>query len=334
VHPSRSEVSVSTLHPDSLDLDIYREMYRNSSPNLAGIDPRLNTTRIAQRLKIGRARVAARVKAWNDSGFLLRYDVWLNPAIFGWRGAWLGVQVENYRNKPTVLSRLALVEGAVFGIEFLGEWVSLALLAPDSATLKRSVELIQGLAGVRAIEPPIVWELPRPKRQLTPLDIRIVHALREQPTATLSATAQRVGISTRTMTRRYSELIDSWAVWFVPVFDFRAISTPAVSVVITMAPGIAPEPVVRRVRTRFPLTIDFLAGDAGADAQTGRRFFLVMPPSAAHLEELERFVAAMAGVVSVETNVMVRMHSFPVWFDRQLETLGRGRTRGAARDPG
>src|SRR5271170_4115446 len=82
--PSALGVTATPLRPESLDLDIFRELYRGGAANLAGFDPRLNATRIAQHLRVGRARVAGRLNAWNDSGFLARYDVWLNLALFGW----------------------------------------------------------------------------------------------------------------------------------------------------------------------------------------------------------------------------------------------------------
>jgi len=310
-------VTAPPLNPEPLDLDILREMYRDSPANLAAIDPRLNATRIAKRLRVGRARVAARLKAWNKSGFLVRYDVWLNPALIGWQGAWVSIRVDHPHAKPTLLGHLAMIEGAVSGLELIGEWVSLGLVAPDAASLERRIGLVRGLAGVRSIEDPVLWDLPKPKRALSALDIRIVRALREHPTATLSDTARRVGISTRTMTRRYSALIDDSAVWFVPILDFRAISYPVVSVGVTLRPEAGRETVARQIRTRYPLTLDIGASVAGSPAH----IFFVVPPSAAHLEELERFVGAIKGVINVEAQVMVRIHCFSSWFDRHLETL-------------
>jgi DNA-binding Lrp family transcriptional regulator len=318
---SLPDVRETALTPGSLDLDIFREMYRDGAANLMGIDPRLNATRIAHKLKVGRARVAGRLKSWSDSGFLCRYDVWLNPSLFGYQGAWLNIRVDHPRTKPALFARLGLMDGAVSALEFLGDWLTLGIVAPDSSALERVVELIRGLAGVEDVEPPLLWRIPPPKRQLTPLDIRIVRALRERPTATLSATAQRVGISTRTMTRRYSELIEGWAVWFAPVLDFRALSSPVVSVGVSLRPEAGRERVARRVRTRYPLTLEFGNVDVGPDIGAENQIFLVMPPSPAHLEELEQFVGSISGVVSVETNVMVRIHSFPSWFDRHLASL-------------
>jgi DNA-binding Lrp family transcriptional regulator len=317
----RPDVTRTPLQPEVLDLDILREMYRGGAVRLAGVDPRLNATSIAHRLRVGRARVAARLKAWDESGFLQRYDVWLNPSLFGWQGAWLSVQVDHPRVKPGLFPRLALIDGAISGTEFLGEWVSIGLVVPDAAALDRRISLIRGLAGVRAVEPPALWQASEPKRPLTPLDIRIVRALRENPTATLGETAQRVRTSTRTMTRRYSDLVENGAVWFVPVFDFRAISFPVISLSVTVRAGTGGRSLARRIRARYPLTLDFQGGDVAPAFDADELVFFVLPPSAAHLEEVERFVTSIEGVAAVEANVMVRMHSFPAWFDRHLETL-------------
>ncbi|MGA7861231.1 MAG: Lrp/AsnC family transcriptional regulator, partial [Thermoplasmata archaeon] len=69
------------LQPETIDIDILREMYREGAIDLAGVDPRLNATRIARQLGVRRARVSARLKAWRDSGLLRRYDVRVNPAL-------------------------------------------------------------------------------------------------------------------------------------------------------------------------------------------------------------------------------------------------------------
>lgn len=290
--------------------------------NIAGIDPRLNATRIAHHLHVGRARVAGRLKAWKRSGLLRQYDVWLNPALIGWQGAAVNIRVEHPRAKSTLFSRLEMVDGAVMAMEFLGEWVTLALVAPDWAALERRVALVRGLAGVKEVEPPIPWPVLEPRRQLTPLDIRIVRALRDRPAATLSDAARRVGISTRTMTRRYSTLIDDWAVWFVPIFDFRAISYPLVSLQAVVRSEVDNETVIRQISKRFPLTLAFRDPIAGAGIPSQLNVF-VMPPSAAHLEDLEQYVSSIKGVVGIEMNIMIRLHSFRAWFDSHLDALAQ-----------
>ncbi len=308
------------MDPDALDLAILREMYREGAVNLAGIDPRLNATQVARRLKVGRARVAARLKAWRDTGFLQRYDVWLNPALLGWLGAWVSLRVDHPRVKAELFRRLSLVDGVVSGMEFLGDWVSVALVAPDLSTLARRADLLRGLTGVREVEEPVAWRPRPPKRALTALDIRIIHALRERPTANLSEIARRVGISTRTMTRKYADLINDWAVWFVPVFDFTAIDRPVVSLNVIVESGTSHESVARRLRERFPLVLDF-STVGGASLSSEQQIFFVILRSAASLEDLTHYVETIDGVRGVEPAVMVRMYAFREWFDRHLETL-------------
>jgi DNA-binding Lrp family transcriptional regulator len=307
--------------PDALDLAILREMYRDGAVNLAGIDPRLNATQVAHRLRIGRARVAARLKWWRDSGFLQRYDVWLNPALLGWHGAWVAVRVDHPRVKADLFRRIALVDGVVSAFDFLGEWVSVALVASDSISLERRVNLLRGLSGVREVEPPVLWRAPAPRRRLTPLDIRVIRALRERPTATLSETAHRVGISTRTMTRKYSELVNDWAVWFVPVFDFTALAHPVISLNLVVRPGTPHESVARSLRRRYPLVLDFSTLGVAPEVPPENLVFFVVLQSAALIEDLSHFVETIEGVEMVEPFVMVRTHAFREWFDRHLETM-------------
>ena len=311
--------------PGELDIAMLREMYRNGAVNLAGIDPRLNLTRVAHSLRIGRARVAARMKWWRDSGFLQKYSVWLNPSLLGWQGGWVSVRVDHHRSKGPFFRRLALVDGVVSAMDFLGEWVSVALVAPDRAALERRVGLLRNLVGVTAVEDLMPWHVPEPHRALTPLELRVVRALREKPTATLHDIARRVGVSTRTMTRKYAELVEEWAIWFVPIFDFTAISQPVVSLNVHVAPGVGREDVARKLRSRFPLTLDFATANIGPEISPQDLVFFVTLPSIASLEELEQLASSAEGVEHVESFVMIRIHDYPEWFDRHLESLATPR---------
>lgn len=314
-------MSATPFLPGELDIAMLREMYRNGAVNLAGIDPRLNVTRVAQSLKIGRARVAARMRWWKESGFLQKYAVWLNPSLLGWHGAWVSLRVDHHRSKEDLFRRLGLVDGVISAMDFLGDWVSVAVVAPDPASLQRRVGLLRHLVGVMEVETPTPWHIPEPKRALTPLEIRVVRALREKPTATLHDIARRVGVSTRTMTRRYSELVEEWAIWFVPIFDFTALSVSVVSLNIHVAPGTTRESVSRRLRSRFPLTLDFTTTGVGPDISPQDLVFFVTLPSVASLEELERIASSVEGVERVESYIMIRILEYPDWFDSHLETL-------------
>ena len=302
-------------HSD-IDIDILREMYHSRAVTIAGVDPRLNASQVARRLGVSRARVGARLQEWTRYGLLQRFDVWPNPALFDRVGFSVDVRVADRFQKDTLFERIRLIEGAVGSIDFVGDWISVQFVVTNAADIGRTVALIRGLAGVAEVGIPLDWSRVEPTRELTPLDLRIVRVLRRYPTASLSAVARHVGVSTRTITTRYSRLVDDLAVWFVPVLDFRALTEPVVSLNVQLGPSVEREAIARAVRQTFPKTLEFRRAPFGSVLPESYAVFFVLCPSAARLEELEGFVRHVPGVKDVEMLVMIRIVSFPETFDR------------------
>ncbi len=301
--------------PD-IDMDILREMYHARAVTIAGIDPRLNASQVARRLGVSRARVGARLREWTRYGLLQRFDVWPNPSLFGRVGFSVDVRLADRFQKEALFERVRLIDGAVGAIDFVGDWVSVQFVVPNSADVGRTVALVRGLAGVVEVGVPLDWGVVEPARELTSLDLRIVRVLRQYPTEPLSAIARHVGVSTRTITTRYSRLVEDLAVWFVPVLDFRALTEPVVSLNVQLAPSVERETVARAIRQAFPKTLEFRRVPFGPALPATFAVFFVLCPSAARLEELEGFVRHLTGVGDVEMLVMKRIVSFPETFDR------------------
>lgn len=308
--------------PTDIDLDIFRTLYRTGGVSIAGVDPRLNASRIAERLGVSRARVAARLADWSRYGLLQRYDVWPNPAYFGRLGATLDVRLTDRFAKSELFERVALIEGAVGGIEFAGEWSTIQFLGRDEADLARTVALVRGLAGIAEVGPLIPWvRLPIP-RPLSPLDLRIVRVLRRYPKEPLAVIARHVGVSTRTITTRYGQLLDALAVWFVPILDFRALGPPVVSLNVQLDRGVDRAAVARAVRKEYPQSLELGQPGFGPEMPAEVAVFFVLCPSAARVEELEGFVRRVPGVLGVEGLTLVQVRSFPGTFDRLLHDAG------------
>jgi DNA-binding Lrp family transcriptional regulator len=300
------------------DIDMLRVMYAAPGISISGIDPRLNASRIAQRMGISRARVAARLRAWEESGFLSRYDVWPNPHLFGLTGATFNIRVRDRLAKEPVLARLALVPGAVGGIEFLGDWIAATFVMPLDADPHRSAALLRGLADVEEVEESIPWAPPTSVRTLSPLERRIVRVLRKYPTDSLASVARHVGVSTRTITTRYGRLLDERAVWFVPVFDFRALAEPILNLNLVFRSAADRELFERALRGAYPQSIGFQRSRFGPALPETVGSFFAVAPSAARTEEVEAWVRTNPGIVTQETLTMKRVFSFPETFDRLL----------------
>jgi len=303
---------------DPLDIDILREMYRTRTVTVAGIDPRLNVSLIARRLRTSRTRIARRLKRWSDTGFVRRYDVWPNPALLHLTGWSVNLRVADRLEKPDILRRLGMVDGVVSAVEFLGEWVSVQFVAPDEDSGRRRVEIFRHIKGVAEVEALYAWHPLEPKAPLTSLDLRILRALRKRPRGTLTEIARAVGISTRTMTTRYERLVENWSVWFVPVFDFTQLPLPLVNLNVWFETGVSSEEMVRAVVKQFPWSLEFGWGEFGPPESVDFKTLFVTVPSVGAIEDLERLVRSVPGTKDVELVVMLRTHSFPGWFDEML----------------
>jgi len=309
-----------------------REMYRTGEVTIAGVDPRLNVSRIAERLGCSRAKITGRLEEWRSSGFLARYDVWPNPALFGLGGSTVDLRLVDPMRKASVIEHLALLDGAVGCVEFLGPWISYQFLHPDPATRERRLKLLRRLDGVAEVGAPLPWSPIPPKRRLTALDLRIVRALRSGPTASIREIARAVGVSSRTITTRYGALVADWSVWFLPIFDFTRLPGPVVSLLVTVDGPERREELRRRLQRAYPESLQFGWAGFGPVEDLGYAVFFVYLPSAAAVEDLQRTVAGWEGVTGVEANVLVRIHAFGDGFDELLRTAvpassGRGDAR-------
>ncbi len=301
-----------------LDLEMLRVMYASEGVSILGIDPRLNANRVARHLGISRARVASRLRAWAEYGFLARYDVWPNPALFGLTGATFDVRVADRLAKEEVLSRIGLVPGAVGGMDFLGEWLAATFVLPRDGDSRRTSALLRSLAGVAEVGEAIPWARPTSERALTPLEHRIVRVLRRYPTGSLASVARHVGVSTRTITSRYGRLLDERAVWFVPILDFRALAEPVLNLNLGFRAPADREAFARALRRAYPQSLEFRRAQFGPELPETLGSFFVVVRSAARIEELEHWIRSNPTVVSQETLTMKRLYSFPETIDRLL----------------
>lgn len=320
-----------------LDLEILRVMYTGTGVSISGIDPRLNASRVAQQLGVSRARVAARLRAWTEYGFLRRYDVWPNPYLFELTGATFDVRVADRLAKEEALARIGLVPGAVGGIDFLGDWLAATFVLPREGDPRRVAALLRGLAGIAEVGEAVPWAPPSSDRTLSPLEHRIVRVLRQFPTASLSSIARHVGVSTRTITARYARLLDEHAVWFVPELDFRALTEPVLAVNLRFDSVNHRDSFDRAIARAYPHSLAFRRTQFGPVLPETLASYFVVVSSAARVEHLESWIRSNPGVAERELLTMRRTFSFPETFDRLLtpeRTALPGRRPGSARRAG
>ena len=180
---------------------------------------RLNPWVIGRKIGVGGATVKARLRRLRESGFIGHFQVYPNFRILGIQGAAYVFDVGDVRRKHDVIEHCALVDGVTEIHEFLGTRVCIDLTFSGPRDEQRRLGLLQRLTGCP--NPLKFYEraMPPVDVTLTRADWRIIQALRYRALRPLSEVADTLGLSTKTVRRRYDRMARHNALIIVPAVN-------------------------------------------------------------------------------------------------------------------
>ena len=201
--------------PDDLDIRIVKEL---ASPSSFQWDVHISYAHVAAGLHVDEETVRHRLQHMNDVRFLRGWQLILNPALLGREAAIVELRVGDAESKPDVISRLKLLEGVMLIDDFYGKELAVLTLYENPSTLERQVRLFASLCGGPI---PVSWKLVFPPCDLIPTrtDWGIMQALRRDGRGRLSDVARALRLSTRTVKRRMTGLVDGNAFYLDPILD-------------------------------------------------------------------------------------------------------------------
>lgn len=202
--------------PDDLDIRIIKAL---ASPSSFQWDVRVSYAQVAAGLHVDEETVRHRLKHMNDVRFLRGWQLMLNPALLGREAAIVELRVGDSESKPEVIARLKLLEGVMLIDDLYGKELAVLTLYENPSTLERQVRLFASLCG--GPTPPVPWKLGFPPCKLIPTatDWRIMQALRREGRGRLSDVARSLRLSTKTVKRRMTRLVDGNAFYLDPILD-------------------------------------------------------------------------------------------------------------------
>lgn len=311
---------------DALDAAILREVSRDRVVVWGSQDPRLSAERIARAVCADPTTVRDRLRAWQACGFLLGFTVLPNTSLFGAGLASGAIRVPDLRDKARVIGALRDVPDVVGVMDHVGEWVGLGYVDASAAQLHKALTTLAAIPGVAEVTPAFRVPTPSAEVDLTPLDWRIVKALRAHPRDGLSVAADAVGVSTRTFARRYARLVEGKALWSIGMFDFGcyqgALIVQLIAHVATEAEARAG---VNALRGAFPRWVAWhVIPPPLSNAPTCIADLYFHVESAGEAERLQQAARGLPGVVEVELYHPLRFEMFGAWGDaRVAEALAR-----------
>lgn len=307
---------------DGLDAAILRELFRERVLLWGGHDPRLGTRDVAKRLGVDRTTVWSRMRAWKDDGFLVRQEVIPNPFLFGAGIAAGDVRVDDPRRKARAIEDLQLVDGVLSCLDLVGPYVLVIYALESERALDRCTRLVGRLPSIDAVETCVAFEPPKSEMHLAARDWRILQALRQSPERPLTTLAKDLGISRRTLTRRYGELLDSNALWYFPVFDFSRYAGGVMArfMVLLQSSEELPEFVNACQRDLPQMVWRMTSQDVAPSARDEQAWADVFChlASVAEVETIQSWLLDLPHVQHAEAYFPKRWHVVSSWFDERI----------------
>jgi len=302
---------------DSLDLRIVREMgfrpYGSRPQNPEAFKP----SYLAKRTGVEPETVKARLARMEASGFIRFYQVYPNFRHFGLQGSAYLFRVPDDDRKAEAIQKVEPIDGLVEIHNFLGPemCVDLSHRGPDD--LSRKLRLLAEFTGDAAPTRFYERQMPSVGRALTPLDWRILKALRYKGRRPLAEVADEVGVSPRTVRRRYDRMAAEGSFFIVPAIDpGKAPGILLYELLFYLSPDATesvPGQVLRMLDERYVYHY------VPSSKALGNFDVLLYAESAGEIEEVRQKVRSLSGVAKVTALVFRAWREYTEWIDAAIE---------------
>jgi DNA-binding Lrp family transcriptional regulator len=306
---------------DAVDVGIIRAMgvrpYERTPKPLDALQP----ARIARVIGSSVNTVKDRIARMTELGVIAGYQAVPNLRHLDLQGEAYHLRFTSDAAKDKAMPKLLAVPGLLELHDFLGQGVCADFAFKDEADLRRTLAALS--AGSQDGAPRHFYnrEMPKVTRTLTPLDWRIVQALRAHPRATPADLAPAVGVSTRTVKRHLSRMAAEGSLFLVPMLDpSKADGLFLFELLVYLREGTGPRPMAA---LRAAFHAEHVYAYVPASAELGNFDLLLFARTSADVEALRRRAEQVDGVVRAEAWLFRAFLGFPAWLDAAIGQAAR-----------
>ena len=271
---------------------------------------------VARKLGVDEETVRNRLRRMKESGHLLGWCLFPNPALLGRTAVSLLLEFEGPSSKEDAILRLKRVEGVTSIASNYGNSIEVMVFDDGEGASSREVEKVGVLAKVQRVPS---MRLPRTSYRMAPTDWRIVELMLRNAERKVSEVAAQLKISSRSVKRRLNGMMDSWAVFVVPIVDQRKSSGVSYRLIMETKDGRRSE-----VDGLLSSKIENLRFKA-ADSENG----LIFGFSGRNVEEgnkVIRWVKQVQGVKSARITIVEEVFHVLDWLEREIGKRGMSST--------
>ena len=204
---------------DELDFRIFKSLEFRPYGEAAGDLSRLNPWVIARKVGADGNTVKDRLNKMKKAGFIRYFQIYPNFRLLDLHGAAYMFDLHDVLEKSAVIEKCALVDGVTEIHNNIGPQNCIDKTYGDATDARRRHELFRELTRCGTPERFYERTMPPVTVDLTPLDWRIVRALRYQAFRPLAAVAQELRVSVKTVRRRFKRMVEGQAVLIAPLVN-------------------------------------------------------------------------------------------------------------------
>jgi DNA-binding Lrp family transcriptional regulator len=306
----------------SLDWRVYCELYRQTPDPLWGLFPHPSVNAIAKRLGITRGTVWRRLIEWQKIGFLKGFEIIPNPTLLGVGLRTYKVKIPDLSARRHFLEELEYIDGMVSALVQIGADADLVTISDIASARKRREELLTRIEGVASITPGLAMWVPSCARNVSLDEWHFISGLRTNPTISLGKLADKLGISAKTASRRYTSLRKDCAILGYAAEDFSKFPGVVAGSGIILNPKADPRPVTLAIENDLPDALELRDMTQAPGGHSSTLAYLQLIRVAPEVDAISTL--KLPGVARVEKFFPGAEIVYRHWFDERIaEVLAR-----------
>ncbi len=299
---------------DELDFKIFKSIgFRPFGPTSGDLS-RLNPWVIAKKVGADGNTVKQRLAKMRKGGFIHYFQIYPNFRLLGMTGAAYVFDLDDVLAKPEVIDRCSLVDGITEVHNFIGARICIDFAYADPREESRRLELFRKLTHCTSPEKFYERTMPPVDIELSNLDWRIIKALRYDAFKPLSQVAKELGLSAKTVRRRFQRMAEHHAVIVVPLVNPAEIPDTVTHVILLYPDEKRREEVLARALEAFAGSC-FMARTEGP----GNAMLCLAARTLAETEENLIRARKIEGMRMAQLLILREIREYTHWLDLAIE---------------
>ena len=292
---------------DDLDVKILRALISERSVAPSSPNVKSSLRAIAGRIGADDMTVSIRYKRLQESGFMSKWSLLVNPAHLGYRVAEVMVDVQPESAKSDMIRKLRLVHEITGIVNFYGKALRLFMIYNGDDSRSRTIELISRITNAEKITLSRMVLPHSETKHLTGTDVAIIRTLANDARKSAVTIAKELGLSAKTVRKRVEKLRKENTIFPFPILNIESVPRLIPMYMSYIYSSNAAKPSVdRAILSHFDA--NYLTGSF-PDPEMGQ--VILNASTTADVQKFLDWTKSQSGIASARVDIPIETFMFP-----------------------